>query len=1040
MLNKQIKIYSIDTKAFLSKKEQKINKEIIDVCLFIRWIREYYAVQYLIKNTCNVDLTFNRYYLTKLKYFSLKKAYKEITDENEKFEYSLLDTYFRKIEKIITKNKHKLKSKDFFNKLKEDLLFKELNVYLKSLNYRLQCEIINPKIIKIENEIKDLLLKLKEKYQNNGKKIRLSKKKLKNIKAKNGLSMYEIIEKKKLVLQKVINKSKTRTLNNNILQPYNQVSVFESYLTRILDIKEDEVNTDLFIIKVNDHEHEQKIIEQLIKYGFLYNGKKYCVFTASAGQIRKHKIVFISETVLQKNMNTLMCGLTSDKINNSKYNGCNINKWLAYLALTYSATDKWEDFNIDKAIVVEDFEINVDGIVDYIDNKTFVIEKKKHMSVPINISDGCGMYLYKNKSNKPFMFRMPFFKGLIVPVPYLDYTTKNKEYKVKDIYGKEWDLKQDNIEYIFTKSQFKMWKYYSSWDEYKSCFKKYNCHAGKCNEESDNILDATINYQMMQSLTDIRDNEIDYITKKTVEHITNAYSDVKTMLSLLGVSKANKKMNYMQQALYIYPELFKDYHNKKMLEDTIQARKKDARYAKLKIEGKYTFLIPDVYAWLEFLLDGNKTPKGLLNDGDVFCSLYKNKNKLAVLRSPHLYREWAIRKNKYSKEYEKWYCTKGLYTSCQDLISKILQFDNDGDSALVVADSTIINIAERNLFYIQMNGVSLEEYMFEYGFSDEEIYEEVYKSKLAPLYYQMDVAPIEKITKDSIIESMKLAWKYGNIGEYSNKITTIWNDLVDLDLIAILTAFNNFSIDAAKTKYMVKLNKKEHSILYNKYKNIKNIKLPYFFKYAKEDKEHSVAEINDSTVNRICKRIDNIPKLRYKFEQLGKFDYKKLMSNPNIEIVDSVIEQYILLNNKKNQMFMNTMLPKSKVAKSIYDDCREQLLRNCSNLNMVDIVDIIIQYAYTHKKHNMKTFLWEAFGDIIVDNLKRNVEEHHKLKHVKKDKYIECKCGNKFEVKSNRQTMCKECAKEKQLEWQRNSMKKSRNNKCEGLETSLKLT
>ena len=49
-----------------------------------------------------------------------------------------------------------------------------------------------------------------------------------------------------------------------------------------------------------------------------------------------------------------MCGLTVDHIN--KLGGINVNKFIAYLALCNSATDVWEDFDIDKAIVVDDLE------------------------------------------------------------------------------------------------------------------------------------------------------------------------------------------------------------------------------------------------------------------------------------------------------------------------------------------------------------------------------------------------------------------------------------------------------------------------------------------------------------------------------------------------------------------------------------------------------------------------------------------------------------------------------------------------------------
>ena len=44
-----------------------------------------------------------------------------------------------------------------------------------------------------------------------------------------------------------------------------------------------------------------------------------------------------------------MCGLTINKINAK--GGNNVNKHLAYMALTNSATDEWPEFDIDKSIV-----------------------------------------------------------------------------------------------------------------------------------------------------------------------------------------------------------------------------------------------------------------------------------------------------------------------------------------------------------------------------------------------------------------------------------------------------------------------------------------------------------------------------------------------------------------------------------------------------------------------------------------------------------------------------------------------------------------
>ena len=187
-----------------------------------------------------------------------------------------------------------------------------------------------------------------------------------------------------------------------------------------------------------------------------------------------------------------------DKINEK--GGINTNKFLAYLALNNSATDIWENFDIDKAIVVEDWETEVNGIVDSIDEYDYNIVRKE---MPINIShmDGCGIMLHE----KTRMVRLPWIKGLLVRFPFDKFIKEkcNNDAIVYDIYGKEHDLVKEDIHYIFTKSQFKLWKYYSSFDEYKDLFKKYNCEACFCNEEEDNIQSAKIkeSIQKIISLT-----------------------------------------------------------------------------------------------------------------------------------------------------------------------------------------------------------------------------------------------------------------------------------------------------------------------------------------------------------------------------------------------------------------------------------------------------------------------------------------------------------------------------------------------------------
>ncbi|MBF8216522.1 hypothetical protein I1A19_22655, partial [Bacillus subtilis] len=138
-------------------------------------------------------------------------------------------------------------------------------------------------------------------------------------------------------------------------------------------------------------------------------------------------------------------------------------------------------------------------------------------------------------------------------------------------------------------------------------------------------------------------------------------------------------------------------HTKEIIKNKKKSMIKDAKSGKLLVsDARYTYLCPDLYAFCERLFLGIENPKGLLTGSNVYCSLY-DEGHIDILRSPHLYREHGVRWNKKDEEYEKWFITPGVYTSIHDPISKLLQFDNDGDKALIISDELIVNIAKRNM-------------------------------------------------------------------------------------------------------------------------------------------------------------------------------------------------------------------------------------------------------------------------------------------------------------------------------------------------------
>ena len=678
-----------------------------------------------------------------------------------------------------------------------------------------------------------------------------------------------------------------RTLNENQVSEKNIISVFDSSFTRMIGAKQDELCEDFMVVQV----YYFDVIKDLIYYGFTYKGEKYIYFTSSAGQIRTKKTVFIKESVWKKYEKTIMCGLTIDDIN--KKGGNNPNKHLAYMALTNSATDLWNEFDIDKTIVIEDFETDVYGTYDLVDDVDYSIKRISDY-VPIPHTDGAGMMLPCMGKNR--MVRLPWVKGLLGSFDYVKFIEENNcSPVIKDIYGKEHNIIEEDIQIIFTKSQFKMYKYYDSWEQYKEFYKRYNCTAGYTNIEEDKIKDATINYQMLQTLTDITDDEINTIIEKSNSKLNNLCSSVQSMKSAFGITPYNDNMTYLQQAINLYPDLMNDEYIKVTLREIKNSMVKRFKSGSLSINGKYTFILPDLYAACEYWFMGIKNPKGLLDDGEVFCWLFRKHDKLDCLRSPHLYREHAIRtnvacnKNKDKQEIiRKWFGTDAIYTSCHDLISKILQFDVDGDKSLVVADETIVPIAERNM------------------------------NNIVPLYYNMKKASPVQLNNQTIYDGLNAAFVGGNIGIYSNNISKIWNSDVfingteeekieAIDLIKLLCMENNFVIDYAKTLY--KPERPKH--IHDKITAFTKENVPHFFVYAKDKTDYQVEDVNESFVNKLDYKIIN-PRINSRSIGLKSIDYKMMVSNPDIEcravfnkygkineeLSDPMIVKYFELNNK----------------------------------------------------------------------------------------------------------------------------------------------
>lgn len=866
----------------------------------------------------------------------------------------------------------------------------------------------NEKIV--YEELNELYIKRKELKKDN---LKLNKKKAKNNITKDELiqllsnekeitGINKIVKYKKQHLMRLFKENKhiTRQLDNSFLKTKNVVGMFLSNTTRVLGMKTNELSMDMIILQV----FYFPILESIIQNGFEYiddnTGEviKYISFTASAGQIRRKKLVLIKEELYNKYEKTLMCGLTIDKINSK--GGCNTNKFLAYTALNNSATEEWKKFNIDKSIVVDDMEFAVNGIVDYINYETFEINRQ-NMDVVIPHTDGEGIMLPR-LSKTAHMIRLPFIKGLLVPFPFDVFIKEQREITgnnnigiIKDIYGVTHDILKENIEIIFTKSQFKMKSYYNNWNDYKENFKKYNCSACICNKEQEVLNNGTISYQMLQTLTDVTNEELKIISAKTKDELVQISTNKDVTLSVLGATKKHKNKNSYQEALYLYPEMLQDEYTKETIKNKKRKMLKSAYAGKIDVGGRYSFLSTDLYAFCEFLFLGIKKPNGLLKNGEISCKLVENNIEVDVSRSPHLYREHALRTNKINEKTSKWFISNAIYTSTQDLITKVLMFDCDGDIGQIVTNKDFIKIVKRNLK----------------------------NDKVVPLYYDMKSAKSNVLNKTTIYKGLESAFTGGNIGLISNDITKIWNSPTpNIECVKFLCMVNNFVIDEAKTLFTLE----SPDFVKEKLKDFTKYKMPKFFEYVKDKESNQVEARNNSTVNRLYNIIGK-PRLNFKPMRLKKFDYTMLMSNrkfvPDTESKEykAIIECYEKFNKNKNLNIQRQAknYEYKDVCDYYYVQFKEELGKTINNFNF--LVDTLVFMLYNIKKSKFKLALWIMFGDIILKNLKDNLADDY-ITGLNSDKYIFkstndiyciCKCcGARFLKKHKSEDMCNKCKDE----------------------------
>lgn len=804
---------------------------------------------------------------------------------------------------------------------------------------------------------------LNEAYKKAGIKERATLKKIRDDK----IASYEgirRIDRKKLYTYEYDKDGKPIEESENINK---QIALFESEMIRYSESNLDDFPLIMEIVYMKIA-YQTLVFKQILERGLMIDDKKYVFFTSTTSQMKNSEFVLVREDFYNKNQNKFMCGLTDDIINQK--DGCNSGKYLAYKGLPLSASILPEEYeiDIDKCLLVPDFNTTINEKVECIDidhnKREFIGIGRREEDIKIPQTDGAGMFL-PGVLPASAQIRCSHLKGAIFPFDFRKFLEQDEvegikpNPMIKDAWGNMHDVMKEDIQVIFTASQLKMWKYYDSWEDYKRIFHENGMRIS-INKFADTEPKgyAKTSYQFIQTLSSekLTDDKLAELCADTIEYLDKIKTDLDTMIKI-----ASKDDDYISLALEVHKELIYDEYIQSKLESKFKSERNDARGNKLILKDSlYSYICPDLYAFCTWLFCGIENPKGIIPRKYVYNSFYNDKPYEVVdcLRSPHLYIEHGIRnlvKDDVLEKCKEWFNDYDTIVSSHDLLCRLLMFDVDGDEVLLTPNKTII---------------------------------ECVPDDIVPLYY-VPFDPIKsEINNDAIYQAIVSCMENTQIGDISNVMTKNYNNAdTDMEFNKIMCCYNNLSIDYPKTQDIVELGQYKE-----KYNTLKAENNPHFFRYAKGKSQDACKKLSNSNADRVCAYIHKqTGNKKYEWKDTEKkFDPSILFNNENPVAIDSEkyreLEKVMFTLKMKEQLLVSTIKDaikeldrsegwKEKISRYevFYHMCEKTIMNIFDSKEEACEYLLDMEYLRRENENRSKNILWNCFGDLIYKNICNNL-------------------------------------------------------------------
>ena len=468
---------------------------------------------------------------------------------------------------------------------------------------------------------------------------------------------------------------------------FKKASVLNQKISQVLFVK-DIVNVIIDKKKSDFHKFRTK--------GFYMNGIHYVYLCSGSGQIRRNTATFVNEEYRDILFKRINCGL------DEKTSSFVLAKYSAYFALAFSSI-LW--VRTPRVCIIKDFiRVLPDQKVDFIikdENDNGQIEERI-MDVELNCADGQGLIdpefaqLWAQDMDLPylpcsFVARSCFIKGNLATFDFKDYAHQHGITTIRDRWGKEYNI--DDIDVLLSESQFKTYKYYSSWQEYCDYAEKGMIHWGvaRYNRHYDDEY-ISANYQYIQALT-LSKEDVHELVQPTIKWIQQICSGdpLYSLLYAFGsksddtvyASMFGTAQTIAMKALVKNIDFLNDTYIQRKLYKSIAESINRAKLGKIWVRGNYQFMVADPVAQCQAAL--GLEPVGLLKANEVYSAFWDQKgvHLIDACRSPmidlHEHNPMTVIDTAEARYWYKYMPSGIIYNTYDTSCARHSDSDYDGD-------------------------------------------------------------------------------------------------------------------------------------------------------------------------------------------------------------------------------------------------------------------------------------------------------------------------------------------------------------------------